>query len=171
MRENALIVVSLLKRVTTLLTRSRDPSPLLRHRSVYSCCLATNEARPGATRLGSAWRKHRFVYFCLIVGACFDVTVLAWRKYATIWFCLSSFNGCNVANNDARHLWYMLLKWSHMAWYTYDAPWRSIQVTIWKDIMLVLLTEGIYEVHRWDDIMWYYTVEYLLHARIFEPQK
>jgi hypothetical protein len=35
-------------------------------------------------RLGSARRKHRFVYYCVIAGACFDVTILAWRKYATI---------------------------------------------------------------------------------------
>jgi hypothetical protein len=87
MRENASIVAS-------LLTRSRDHSPLLHHPSVYSCCLATNEARRCATRhgtarLGSIWfcsarRKHRFVYYCVIVEACFDVTVLAFRKYATI---------------------------------------------------------------------------------------
>jgi hypothetical protein len=56
---NASIVVSLLKRVTSLLTWSRDP-PLLRHPSVYSCCLATNEVRRceairhGSARLGSA---------------------------------------------------------------------------------------------------------------------
>jgi hypothetical protein len=47
MEENASIVVS-------LLTRSRGPSPLLHHPSVYSCCLATNEARWCATRDGSA---------------------------------------------------------------------------------------------------------------------
>jgi hypothetical protein len=35
--------------------------------------------------LGSVQRKHRFVYCCIIMGACFDVTVLAWRKYATIY--------------------------------------------------------------------------------------
>jgi hypothetical protein len=80
---NALIVAS-------LLTRSRDPSPLLRHPSVYSCCLATNEERRcdamrDSSRFGSARRKHRFVYCCVIAGACFDVTVLAWRKYATIY--------------------------------------------------------------------------------------
>jgi hypothetical protein len=93
MRENALIVAS-------LLTWSRDPSPLWHHPSVYSYCLATNEARlcdtmSDSSRLGSALlnsallrsaqRKHRFVYCCIIVGACFDVTVLAWRKYATIY--------------------------------------------------------------------------------------
>jgi hypothetical protein len=93
-RENASIVASLLKRLTSLLTRSRDPSPLLRQRSVYSCCLATNLARRcdatrcatrhGSARLGSARIKHRFVYYCVILGACFDVTVLAWRKYSTL---------------------------------------------------------------------------------------
>jgi hypothetical protein len=77
MQENALIVAS-------LLTRSRDPSLLLRHPSVYSCCLATNEARRcdamrdsftalfGSARLGTGrqgTRKHRFVYCCVIVGA------------------------------------------------------------------------------------------------------
>jgi hypothetical protein len=45
----------------------------------------------GATRhdtaeLGSARRKHRFVYCCVIAGTCFEVIVLAWRKYATIFF-------------------------------------------------------------------------------------
>jgi hypothetical protein len=45
MREIALIVAS-------LLTRSCDPSLLLRYPSVYSCCLATKEARRCATRLG-----------------------------------------------------------------------------------------------------------------------
>jgi hypothetical protein len=86
---NASIVVSLLKRRTSLLTWSCDPSPLLHHPSVYSCCLATNEARQcdtmhDSSQLGSAWRKHCFVYCCIIVRACFDVTVLAWRKYSTI---------------------------------------------------------------------------------------
>jgi hypothetical protein len=46
----------------------------LRYPSVYSY----------ATRLGSARRKHRFVYCCVIARAFFDVTVLAWRKYATV---------------------------------------------------------------------------------------
>jgi hypothetical protein len=32
----------------------------------------------------SARRKYRFVYCCVIVGTCFDVTVLARRKYATL---------------------------------------------------------------------------------------
>jgi hypothetical protein len=55
MRENALIVAS-------LLTRSRDPSQLLRHPSVYSCWLATIEAmrrdeRLVTARLGSG--RHR----------------------------------------------------------------------------------------------------------------
>jgi hypothetical protein len=86
---NAPIVALLLKRVTSLLTRSHDPSPLLRHPSVYSSCLATNEGkrcatRHGSARLGSARRKHRFVYCCVIVGACFDVTVLTWRKCSAI---------------------------------------------------------------------------------------
>jgi hypothetical protein len=79
----------------SLLTRDVTwPFPFLRHPSVYSCCLATNEARQcdvisGSTRPCSAWRKHNFVYCCVIVGACFDVTVLAWRKYATIYYCVS----------------------------------------------------------------------------------
>jgi hypothetical protein len=97
MRENAFIVAS-------LLTWSRDPSLFLRHPSVYSCCLATTRrgdatrratrSRLGSVRfgsvrlssvlLGTARRKHRFVYYCVIAGACFDVTVLTWRKYATI---------------------------------------------------------------------------------------
>jgi hypothetical protein len=52
MRENALIVAS-------LVTWSRDPSLLLRHSSVYSCCLATTRrgdetrSRYGSVRFGS----------------------------------------------------------------------------------------------------------------------
>jgi hypothetical protein len=59
----------------------------LRHPSVYSCCLATTRrgdatrlvhgsARFGSALLGTARRKHRFVYYCVIAGACFDFTVL-----------------------------------------------------------------------------------------------
>jgi hypothetical protein len=59
--------------------RSRDPSLLLRNPSVYSCRLATSKVR-----CGSAQRKHCFVCCCIIVGTCFEVTVLAWSKYATI---------------------------------------------------------------------------------------
>jgi hypothetical protein len=90
MRENAAIVVS-------LLMRSCDPSPLLPHPSIYSCCLATDEARRGganderlvtsqlvSARFESSRRKHCFIYCYIIAGACFDVTVLSWRKYATI---------------------------------------------------------------------------------------
>jgi hypothetical protein len=38
----------------------------------------------GSALLGMAWRKHRFVYYCVIAGVCFDVIVLVWRKYAII---------------------------------------------------------------------------------------
>jgi hypothetical protein len=38
----------------------------------------------GSTLLSTARRKHHFVYCCVIVGACFDVTDLTWRKFATI---------------------------------------------------------------------------------------
>jgi hypothetical protein len=34
--------------------------------------------------LGSARRKHLFIYCCIIAGMCFDVTVLAQLKYATL---------------------------------------------------------------------------------------
>jgi hypothetical protein len=40
--------------------------------------------RHGTAELGSARRKHRFVYCCVIVGACFNVIVFACGKYATI---------------------------------------------------------------------------------------
>jgi hypothetical protein len=40
------------------------------------------DARLLTARLGK--EKHRFVYCCVIMEACFDVAVLAWRKYATI---------------------------------------------------------------------------------------
>jgi hypothetical protein len=65
------------------------------HSCVIQVFIATNEARRcdatrcatrhGSARLGSAQRKHRFVYCCVIAGTCFDVTVLAWRKYATLY--------------------------------------------------------------------------------------
>jgi hypothetical protein len=69
--------------------RSRDPSLLMLDPSVYSCCLGTSEARRDAARhgtaeLGSARRKHHFVYCCVIAGTCYEVTVLACSKYATI---------------------------------------------------------------------------------------
>jgi hypothetical protein len=38
------------------------------------------DAKRCATRHGSARRKHRFIYCCVIAGACFDVTVLTRRK-------------------------------------------------------------------------------------------
>jgi hypothetical protein len=41
-------------------------------------------SRLGSAILGTARRKHRFVYYCVIAGACFDVTILTWRIYATI---------------------------------------------------------------------------------------
>jgi hypothetical protein len=63
MRENALIV-------TSLLTRSRDPSPLVRYPSVYRCCLATKEARRWTTRHGEntasstvAWERVSMLQF------------------------------------------------------------------------------------------------------------
>jgi hypothetical protein len=40
--------------------------------------------RLGSAILGTARRKHRFIYYCAIAGACFDVTILTWRKYATV---------------------------------------------------------------------------------------
>jgi hypothetical protein len=46
----ASIDASLLKRVTSLLTQSRDSFPLLRHPSVYSCCLATRDVFTSALR-------------------------------------------------------------------------------------------------------------------------
>jgi hypothetical protein len=65
MRGNASIVAS-------LLTRSRDPSPLLRYPSVYSCCLATNDARRfvmarlgmGKTPLRQLLRNRGSVFWC-----------------------------------------------------------------------------------------------------------
>jgi hypothetical protein len=100
MRENAFIVVSLLTRDVTASAVTR-PLPLPLHPSVYSGCLATGNTRWGdATRiairsrlgsaiLGTARRKHRFVYYCVIAGACFDVTILTRCKYATIFYSLS----------------------------------------------------------------------------------
>jgi hypothetical protein len=88
---SASIVASLLKRVTSLLMWSHDPSPILCHPSVAwqqtrgGMRCATHH---GMAELGSAWRKHQFVHCCVIAGTCFGVTVLAWLKYATIpWIC------------------------------------------------------------------------------------
>jgi hypothetical protein len=91
-RENASIFASLLKRVTSLLTRSRDPSPLLRHPNIYSCCLATNEPRRcdamgDSSRLGSARLGTEKTPLRLLLrnrGSVFRFTVLAWRKYSII---------------------------------------------------------------------------------------
>jgi hypothetical protein len=52
--------------------------------------MATNEAMLDdaircANRHGTARRKHRFVYCCVIAGTYFEVTALAWRKYATLY--------------------------------------------------------------------------------------
>jgi hypothetical protein len=44
------------------------------------------EVRHDMAELGSAQRKHRFVYSCVITRTCFKVTVLAWHKYTTILF-------------------------------------------------------------------------------------
>jgi hypothetical protein len=49
------------------------------------------DARRGATRhgtaeVGSARRKHPFVYCCVIAGTCFDVTDFTWHKSAKILF-------------------------------------------------------------------------------------
>jgi hypothetical protein len=80
MWENAITVGS-------LLTQSRDPSLLLHHPSVYSCCLATNEVRRCDERLVTAWLGMEKTPLRLLLcnpGACFNVTVLAWRKYATL---------------------------------------------------------------------------------------
>jgi hypothetical protein len=41
--------------------------------------------RFGSALLGTAGRKHRFIYYCVIAGACFDVTILTWCRYTTIW--------------------------------------------------------------------------------------
>jgi hypothetical protein len=83
-------VLRLLSDVTAEPRKSRDPSPLLRNPSVYTCRLATRTCLPQrcvakfAARLSTARRKHLFVYCCVIAGTCCEVAVLAWSKYATI---------------------------------------------------------------------------------------
>jgi hypothetical protein len=37
-----------------------------------------------SAQLGRAQRKLCFVYYYVIAGTCFDVTVLVWRKYTTL---------------------------------------------------------------------------------------
>jgi hypothetical protein len=46
--------------------------------------LVHGSAQFGLALLGMAQRKQHFVYYCVIVGACFNVTVPVWREYATI---------------------------------------------------------------------------------------
>jgi hypothetical protein len=46
--------------------------------------LVHGSTRLGSALLGTARSKHRFIYYCVIAGACFDVTVLVWHKYVTI---------------------------------------------------------------------------------------
>jgi hypothetical protein len=75
------------------------------------------QMRWGDARLSSAWRKHCFVYCCIIVGACFDVTVLAWHKYATIYLKLTS---CNMF-----HLCRYILE------PTYGLFIRCLGITVW----------------------------------------
>jgi hypothetical protein len=41
-------------------------------------------SRHGRAGLGSARKKHSFVYCCVIAGTYFEVTVFAYRKYAII---------------------------------------------------------------------------------------
>jgi hypothetical protein len=75
MRENASVVASLLT---------------LSHSFVIQVFIAVawqqtwrGDARIVTALLGSARRKHSFVYCCVIAGACFDVTVLAWSSLNT----------------------------------------------------------------------------------------
>jgi hypothetical protein len=73
------------------------------------------------SRLGSARRKHRFVYCCVIVGACFDVTVLAWRKYATILWRIDPLLGNDSVNTFPRKrtraaIWRLLLGNGSVNW-------------------------------------------------------
>jgi hypothetical protein len=83
-------VSSLLKRVTSQLMRSRDPSSLLRHPNVYSCCLATRDVFTSALRSNgsgatlTAPKTPLSSTVCVIAGICFEVTILAWRKYVTL---------------------------------------------------------------------------------------
>jgi hypothetical protein len=63
---NGASIVSLLKRETSLPTRSRDPSPLFCHPSVYSCYLATGDVFTSALRSNVCGatltaRKHCFL--------------------------------------------------------------------------------------------------------------
>jgi hypothetical protein len=77
----------------SLLARSRDHSPsrviqvftVVAWQHEVRRCNANSDlftARLGSAILGTEQRKHCFVYYCVIAGVCFDVTVLVWRKYA-----------------------------------------------------------------------------------------
>jgi hypothetical protein len=90
------IVVSLLRRdvtadvVTWLLPRHRRCLQRLPGNTRWgNATRIATRSRFGSPRLGSAIldtarRIHRFVYYCAIAGACFDVIILVWRKYATV---------------------------------------------------------------------------------------
>jgi hypothetical protein len=42
--------------------------------------------------------------------------------------CLRKWRGCNVGIIDENELWSTPLRWAQMSWYTYQFPWRSVQI-------------------------------------------
>jgi hypothetical protein len=68
---DASTVASLLKCMTSLLTWSCEPSTLLCHPSVYSCCLATRDVFTSAVRSNGSGRhgaEDTFLYCCVIAA-------------------------------------------------------------------------------------------------------
>jgi hypothetical protein len=98
MQETILPTVLLLLRDVTVETRrSHEPSPLLRNPIVHSCrqavgnvctsslpsnvCSATQH---GTAELGTAWRKRRFVYYCVIAVFTETLPINSPSKFVTI---------------------------------------------------------------------------------------
>jgi hypothetical protein len=54
---------------------------------------------------------------------------------------LRNLKDCNVGITDGRDLWYTPLKWTEMAWYTYQVP--GYYRKNFKPVMWVLMIEEI----------------------------
>jgi hypothetical protein len=78
-------------------------------------------------------------------------------------FGLIFFRGSDGITNG-RNLWCTPLRWLHAAFYNYQVSWRLVEAfkqyydlvsDIWEVVMLVLLKGGIYDIRRWDGVMWH----------------
>jgi hypothetical protein len=96
-------------------------------------------------------RQHD-IYIPSFMKICTDIQTI-------LRFCLNNSNGCNIGISDGRHICNALLGWAHaITWYLYKFSGRLVQEfkhyegfpsAIWMIVMLVLLMERIYVMHRW----------------------